>query len=368
MPFVPFLSLDYQHRLIERELKECLAQTLKSGNFILGEEVVRFEKEFASYQKTKYCVSVGNGHDALLISLKALNVGTGDEVIVPSHTCQATWLAVLNSGAKPVAVEVDDSSYTIDPAKIETAISKKTKAIIPVHLYGHPCEMGKINAIAKRNNLFIIEDNAQAHGAIYKNKLTGSWGHCSATSFYPTKNLGALGDGGAIVTNDKKVFQFATAFRNYGSAKKDVHLIQGINSRLDELQASVLRLKLKRLDQCNDTRRRNANLYFKLLKGVEGIQLPPQGKETWQPVFHQFVIQTTHRDKLKNFLTKKEIETAIHYPTPIHLQKAYAHLGYKKRSLPIAEKLASTVLSLPIWPGLTKDEIEQVCTAIKKFF
>jgi dTDP-4-amino-4,6-dideoxygalactose transaminase len=368
MHFIPFLSLDYQHRSIERELKECLAKTLKKGNFILGEEDALFEKEFVAYQKAKYCVSVGNGHDALLISLKALNVGKGDEVIVPSHTCHATWLAVLNSGAKPIAVEVDELMYTIDPAKIEGAISKKTKAIIPVHLYGHPCEMDKINAIAKRNNLFVVEDNAQAQGAIFKNKLTGSWGDCNATSFYPTKNLGALGDGGAIITNDKKLFEFATSFRNYGSEKKDFHSIQGINSRLDELQAAFLRIKLKKLNRWNTERKQNADLYFKLLKEIVEIQLPPRGDKTHQPVYHQFVIQTPHRDKLKNFLAKQEIETAIHYPGPVHLQKAYAHLRYKKGSLPIAEKLAASVLSLPIWPGLKRNEIEHVCKTIKTFF
>ncbi len=368
MPFIPFLSLNHQHRSVERDLKECLAKTLKRGNFILGEEVARFEKEFATYHKAKYCVSVGNGHDALLISLKAFNIGKGDEVIVPSHTCHATWLAVLNAGAKPLPVEVDASTYTIDPSKIESAISKKTKAIIPVHLYGQPCAMDQINAIAKSNQLFVVEDNAQAHGAIFKNKLTGSWGHCNATSFYPTKNLGALGDGGAIITNDKKLYQFANSFRNYGSLKKDVHAIPGMNSRLDELQASVLRIKLRKLNQWNEARKRNANLYFKHLKEVKEIQLPPQENKITKPVFHQFVIQTPHRAKLKNFLAKKGIETVIHYPTPVHLQKAYSHLRYKKGDLPVAESLASSVLSLPIWPGLKKEDIEQVCFAINSFF
>jgi len=368
MPFIPFLSLDRQHRSIERELKESFSKTIKAGNFILGEEVAQFEKELAAYHRAKYCVSVASGHDALLISLKALNIGKGNEVIVPSHTCHATWLSVMNAGAKPVAVEVDDSTYNIDPAKIERAITKRTKAILPVHLYGHPCEMDKINAIAKRNNLFVVEDNAQAHGASFKNKLTGSWGHCNATSFYPTKNLGALGDGGAIITNDKKLFQFANAFRNYGSVKKDVQAMQGINSRLDELQAALLRVKLRRLSQWNEARRRNANLYFKLLQDIGDIQLPPRENKIVKPVFHQFVIQTAHRDKLKNFLIKKEIETAVHYPTPVHLQKAYSVLHYKKGSLPIAEGLAATVLSLPVWPGLKKNQIKRVCELIRSYF
>jgi dTDP-4-amino-4,6-dideoxygalactose transaminase len=368
MPFIPFLSLDYQHRSIEHELKTSFAKTLKQGNFILGEEVALFEREFAAYHKAKYCISVASGHDALLISLKALNIGKGDEVIVPSHTCQATWLAVLNAGAKPVAVESNDSTYTIDPLKIENGITRKTKAIVPVHLYGNPCEMDRINAIAKRNNLSVIEDNAQAHGAIYKNKLTGSWGACSATSFYPTKNLGALGDGGAIITNDKKLFQFAHTFRNYGSERKDIHVMQGINSRLDELQAATLRIKLKKLNQWNETRKSCARLYLKLLQNIGDIKLPLQESKIMKPVFHQFVIQTAHRDKLKSFLVKKGIETSIHYPTPVHLQKAYLSLRYKKGSLPIAEKLATSVLSLPVWPGLKKEEIEVVCDGIRKFF
>jgi dTDP-4-amino-4,6-dideoxygalactose transaminase len=368
MPHLPFLSLDYQHRSIERELKEVFSKTLQRGRFILGEEVNLFEKEFAAYHKAKYCISVANGHDALLISLKALKIGKGDEVIVPSHTCQATWLAVMNSGARPVAVEVDASSYNIDPSKIENAITKKTKAIVPVHLYGHPCEMDKIMTIAKKNNLFIVEDNAQAHGASFKNRMTGSWGHANATSFYPTKNLGALGDGGAIITNDKILFQFASAFRNYGSEKNDIHLISGINSRLDELQAAILLVKLRKLNEWNEARRQNANLYFELLQSIGDIQLPPPESKIAKPVFHQFVIKTKHRQKLKDFLRKKGIETAVHYPTPVHLQKAYAHLRYKKGSLPIAERLANTVLSLPVWPGLRKNEIESVCDGIRKFF
>ena len=368
MPFIPFLSLDYQHRSIEPELKEIFGRTLQRGNFILGEEVARFEKEFAAYHKAKYCISVASGHDALLISLKALNIGKGDEVIVPSHTCQATWLAVLNAGAKPVAVEVDTFTYNINPLLIEQAITKRTRAIVPVHLYGHPCEMDILMAIAKKNNLFVIEDNAQAQGASLKNKMTGSWGHCNATSFYPTKNLGALGDGGAIITNDKKLFDFAAAFRNYGSIKKDIHLISGVNSRLDELQAAFLIEKLKCLNEWNDLRNRNANLYFSLLQNIEEIQLPPGESKTAKPVFHQFVIQAADRDKLKNYLVKKGIETGVHYPTPIHLQKAFRDVGYKKGSLPAAETLAATVLSLPVWPGLKKSEIELVCSTIRKFF
>jgi dTDP-4-amino-4,6-dideoxygalactose transaminase len=365
---IPFFSLNRQHQSINSELKESFDKVIKNGRFILDQEVKYFEEEFATHQKMKYCVTVGNGHDAILISLKALGIGHGDEVIVPSHTCHATWLAVINAGAKPVPVEVDPSTYNINPLLIENSITKKTKVILPVHLYGHPCAMDKIMMIARKNKLFVVEDNAQAHGAMIKNKLTGSWGQCNATSFYPTKNLGALGDGGAIVTNDKETFLFARAFSNYGSEKKDINSMRGINSRLDELQASVLRIKLKRLNQWNQRRRKNANKYFDSLKNVGDVWLPPKENETEKPVYHQFVIQTKYRDKLKKYLEQRRIETAIHYPTPIHLQKAYVQLGYRRGSLPMAEKLSKTVLSLPIFPGLMESEINIISSSIKNFF
>lgn len=368
MPNLPFLSLDFQHRLIERDLKSAFSQALKKGNFILGDQVNLFEREFANYHESKYCVGVGNGHDALLIALKTLGVGAGDEVIVPSHTCQATWLAVMNAGAKPVAAEVDPATYTIGVKQIEDQISKRTRAIIPVHLYGYPCEMDKIMAIAKKHHLLVVEDNAQAHGAIFKNRMTGRWGTINATSFYPTKNLGALGDGGAILTNDKKLGDLANTFRNYGSNKKGVHSTQGFNSRLDEIQAAVLRIKLKKLNEWNEMRTRNAELYFDELNNVGDLRLPPQATDIARPVFHLFVIQTAHREKLKKFLSKNGLGTSVHYPIPVHLQPAYSHLSYKKGSLPIAEGLAKTVLSLPIYPGLKKGQIETICEAIKSFF
>jgi dTDP-4-amino-4,6-dideoxygalactose transaminase len=364
---IPFFSLDYQHREIHNELTAAFHKVMGAGNFVWGSNVKAFESEFASYQQVQHCVGTGNGHDALLISLKALKIGAGDEVIVPSHTCQATWLAVVNSGAKPVPVEVDET-LTIDPTKIENAITSKSKAIVPVHLYGQPCRMDAVMTIAEKNNLFVIEDNAQAHGAKYKRKFTGSFGHINATSFYPTKNLGALGDGGAITTNDEHLYELAKAVSNYGSIKKDDHFTSGINSRLDELQAAFLSIKLKRLEEWNEMRRQNANVYFQNLKNVGDIILPSAPSQASQPVFHLFVIQTAHRDKLKEYLNKEGIGTAIHYPTPVHLQKAYTSLGYSKGSLPIAEKLSETVLSLPVWPGLKIEEIEFVCDKVKLFF
>ncbi len=263
---IPFFSMEGQHQTIEEDMKAAFSKTLKKGRFILDEQVTRFEDEWAAYQKSKYCVSVGNGHDAIFISLKALGIGQGDEVLVPAHTCHATWLAIVNAGAKPVPVEVELSTYTIDASLVENSITRKTKAIVPVHLYGQPCTMDKIMAIAKKNKLLVVEDNAQAHGAFYKSKRTGSWGDCNAASFYPTKNLGALGDGGAITTSNKRYAEFARGFRNYGSSKKDFHSMLGINSRLDEVQAAILRIKLKKLNEWNKARGQNANLYFELLK------------------------------------------------------------------------------------------------------
>lgn len=365
---VPFFALERQHRSIQAQLQLAFAKILRGGRFILNDEVRALEEELAVYQKIKYCVAVGSGHDALFISLKALGIGRGHEVLVPSHTCHATWLAVANTGALPVPVEVEASTYTLNPKLIANAITKKTKAVVPVHLYGHPCAMDRIMAAAKKYKLWVIEDNAQAHGAIFRDRPTGSWGQCNATSFYPTKNLGALGDGGAIFTADKKLFAFAKAFGNYGSERKDRYRLRGINSRLDELQAAVLRIKLKKLEIWNEARRRNARLLLDSLRDLGDLQLPPTASETVKPVFHQFVIRTRYRDKLKKHLADRGIETAIHYPTPIHLQKAYAYLGYKKGSLPVAENLSQTILSLPIWPELKVREIEQVCAGIRNFF
>jgi dTDP-4-amino-4,6-dideoxygalactose transaminase len=348
-------------------MADAFDKVINQNQFVCGPRLESFEEAFARFQGSKYCVGVGNGHDALLIALKALKIGAGDEVIVPSHTCQATWLAVMNAGAIPLPVEVNEA-FTIDPFKIEAAITPKTKAIIPVHLYGQPCQMDTILTIAKKNNLFVVEDNAQGHGAKFKGQTTGSFGYINATSFYPTKNLGALGDGGAVCTNDEDLSRLARAIANYGSLKKDDHFVQGLNSRLDELQAAILSIKLEKLEEWNELRRQNAALYFQFLNNVGDIVLPPAPSQESLPVFHLFVIRTAHRDKLKEFLQKEGIGTAVHYPVPVHLQKAYATLGYSRGSLPIAEKLSDTILSLPIWPGLKKEEIEWICRTIQKFF
>jgi dTDP-4-amino-4,6-dideoxygalactose transaminase len=365
---VPFFSALRQHQAISDKLNVAFNRLLQKGTFILGDEVKTFEEAFALFHQMPHCTSVANGLDAIFIALKSLNIGTGDEVLVPSHTCFATWLAVSRTGATPVPVEVNPVDFTMDVHQLEAAGSSSTKAIVPVHLYGHPCAMPAIMAIAKKRSWKVVEDNAQAHGAVCHNQLTGSWGDMSATSFYPTKNLGAWGDGGAILTRSDSGYQFHQAFRNYGSVQKDIHLMQGVNSRLDELQAAILQIKLQHLSQWNTQRVANANLYHQLMKGVGDLILPSLGDESHHPVFHLYVIQTAYRDRLKEFLAAQGIGTAIHYPTPIHLQAAYRELGYTEGSLPIAEHLSKTVLSLPIWPELEPREIERVSQAISTFF
>ncbi|MFM8913269.1 MAG: DegT/DnrJ/EryC1/StrS family aminotransferase, partial [Flammeovirgaceae bacterium] len=298
---VPFYPLELVQRPIRGEIDRAIAQVLDRGQFVLGEQVDHFEKEFADFLGVKHCITVGNGLDALTIALKASGIGVGDEVIVPSHTCQATWLAVVRSGAKPVGSEVRD--FLMDPTRLEPLITKKTKAIMPVHLYGYPCPMVEIREVADRSGLTIIEDFAQAQGAIYNGRQVGSLGEVNGTSFYPTKNLGALGDGGAVTTNSDEIAAFARSYRNYGSEQKDIHNQLGINSRLDHMQAAVLRVKLKYLATWNEQRRRLAEVYFSGLQGVSGVVLPPKPSLISKPVFHQFVIQTPSRDGLRDFLS-----------------------------------------------------------------
>lgn len=365
---IPFLSLDFQHAHIRRELEEAFAKSLVKNQFILGEDVASFEQKFASYQGVGFGVGVGNGLDALVVALKALGIGEGDEVIVPSHTCFATWLAVSRAGATPLPLEVNEATMVMDVLNLPAVITPRTKAILPVHLYGHPCPMEQIVSIARSHHLAVIEDNAQAQGAVCRGKKTGAWGDINATSFYPTKNLGALGDGGAVTTQDEKLALFAHAYRNYGSVSKDRHDHLGLNSRLDGWQATVLNIKLGHLDSWNQQRVALAALYAEQLQGVGDVILPPSGDDQIKPVFHLFVIRTQHRDKLKEYLAAQGIGTAIHYPVPVHLQTAYTHLGYKKGSLPVAEKLSETILSLPIWPGLQSSQIKNVTDAIRKFF
>jgi len=363
---IPFLSLAPQHALIQDAVTESLKNSFEKNWYILGDDLKKFEAEYARFSNVDYCFGVGNGYDALSIALRACDVGSGDEVIVPAHTYVATWLAISNCEASIVPVEPEADTMLIDPKKIENVITSKTKVILPVHLYGYPCNMTLLDEIARRHSLKIVEDNAQAHGAAWNNKPTGSFGIASATSFYPTKNLAALGDGGAVTTNDKLIADFIRRYRNYGFERKNYCEIQGINSRLDELQARVLSIKLARLNEWNQQRRDLAGLYTERLKGISDVDIPVVPKEAFA-VYHLFVIRTSQRDKLKKYLEVSGIETMIHYPVPPHLQKAYATLDLKK-DLPLTERIATTVLSLPLWPGLKTSQVDYICDRIKTFF
>lgn len=362
---VPFCSLKYAHDQVKHDVEMAIDAVYRRGQFILGSEVEAFEKEYAAYCGAKYCVGVASGLDALYLCLHLLGIGPGDEVIVPAHTYIASWLAITRSGAKIVPVDVDPGTMLMDMARAKAAMSADTKAIMPVHLYGAACDMTQLTAIAQKNNLYIVEDNAQGHGATWKDKMTGTFGSCNATSFYPTKNLGALGDGGAITTNSKELAENAISLRNYGSTDRFTNPVLGINSRLDELQAAVLRIKLKHLDEWNEKRRAIAQAYLSQLKGVGDIILPA---ESYASVFHLFVIRTRHREDLRSFLFKSGIGTMVHYSIPPHLQGAYSSMGFKKGDFPVSEKLAETVLSLPMWPGLGSEQVEWVVKQVKEFY
>ena len=364
---IPFLSFDSTNSLIKTEILQAFEKVYDSKWYILGECVKQFEKEYAIFNKVNYCVAVSNGLDALIISLKALNVGAGDEVIIPSNTFIATALAVSHTGAKPVFAEPDYETYNITHEAISAVVSSKTKAVIPVHLYGQSCQMITIMECAKQLDLFVVEDNAQAHGATCVNKITGSWGHINSTSFYPGKNLGALGDGGAVTTDSAEYAQYILSLRNYGSTIKYHHVDIGYNARLDEIQAAFLSIKLKYLQQWTVQRQKAAAWYHSMLAGCMDIILPVTD-EYCTHVYHLFVIRTKKRDQLQVYLQNNGINTLIHYPVPVHLQKAYQHLGFKTGDYPVAEELANTSLSLPIYPGITEQQVEYVSNCICNFF
>lgn len=367
MQAIPFLSLAPQYDRIRGKLMESFKKVIDEGNFILGGEVDAFEKEYAAYTGVKHCVAVANGLDSLYISLKILGVGEGDEVIVPALTCAPTWMAVSRTGATVVPVDADAKTFNIDTHKIEQVVSLKTKVIMPVNLYGRPADLRAILTIANQKKCFVIEDNAQGHGASIHGQKTGSFGLINATSFYPTKNLGATGDGGAITTNDDDLDEKARCFRNYGSSHRFYHDVIGINSRLDELQAAFLRIKLKHLDDWNDERRELAAFYKRNLTGVGDMILPSDAESVYS-AYHLFVVCTKRRDPLKKFLTQQGIETDIHYPVPPHLQKAYSQFGFSKGSFPVAEMICETILSLPLWPGMKMEQVDYVSQCVKKFF
>lgn len=363
---IPFLSFGGMHPALREEMIQVFTEFYDRQYYVLGKSVEQFETEYAAYNKVKHCVGVSNGLDAIYLSLKALGIGPGDEVIVPSNTFIASVLAVSYTGAKPIFVEPNELTYNIDPKEIQKAITPHTKAIIPVHLYGQAAEMPEIMAIAQENGLWVVEDNAQAHGAVFDGKITGSFGHLNATSFYPGKNLGALGDAGAVTTDSLEFYDNIKSLRNYGSRVKYHNSEIGHNMRLDELQAGILSLKLQHLNDWTVQRQQIANWYLANLKDCNSIHLPythPQASH----VYHLFVIRSQRRDELQEYLRQNEIGTLIHYPIPPHLQEAYRGLGYQQGDFPIAENLAKTALSLPIWPGMTEEMVEVICGYIRKF-
>jgi dTDP-4-amino-4,6-dideoxygalactose transaminase len=366
---VPFLDLTRQYRRIEGEILLAQKRVLEKGRFILGEEVSSFEEEFARSCGVRFGVGVGSGTDALFLALKAAGIGEGDEVITVSHSFIATAIAISWTGAKPIFVDIDPDVYTMDPNRLEDLLKKRKrsriKAILPVHLYGHPAEMDTIMDIANRYHLVVIEDACQAHGAEYQGRKVGSLGRLACFSFYPTKNLGAYGDGGMVVTNGKKYDERLRLLRRYGEKRKYEHVLKGWNSRLDEMQAAILRVKLRYLDQWNGERRKRALMYKRLLESTE-VRCPSEREQT-RHVYHLFVIRTKKRNALRGFLKEKGIETLIHYPVPIHLQKAYKELGYRKGDLPITERYVQEVLSLPFYPELTNEEMREVQEQIKEF-
>jgi dTDP-4-amino-4,6-dideoxygalactose transaminase len=362
---VPFLDLNAQYIELKDELDTAYHRVMDSGWYILGKEVEAFEAEFAEYCQVKHCIGVGNGLDALHLILRASGIGPGDEVIVQSNTYIATWLAVTYSGATPVPVEPDERTYNIDPSRIERALTERTKAIMPVHLYGQPADMDSINEIALRYGLKVFEDAAQAHGAKFKGRKIGGLGDAAGFSFYPGKNLGAFGDGGAVTTNDDVLAEKIRMLGNYGSRVKYYNVVKGFNSRLDELQAAMLRVKLTKLDAWNERRKLAATQYLDQLKAQTDILLPVV--PSWaEPVWHLFVIQSPHRNELQKHLAEAGVGTMLHYPIPPHVQDSYAESGYRVGAFPIAEKMSQNVLSLPMGPHLDNRQQQLVINTLKE--
>jgi len=363
---VNFVDLKAQYQTIKPEIDKAIENVISNTAFILGKAVAEFEEQFAAYCGAKHCAGINSGTSALIMALKALDVGEGDEVITTTNTFIATAEAISFAGATPVLVDIEDGTYNMDPGKLEKAITGKTKAIIPVHLYGQPADMDPILEIAKKKSIPVIEDAAQAHGAQYKGKKTGGLATAACFSFYPGKNLGAYGEGGAVTTDDEGMAQKVRMLRDHGSPKKFYHEFIGNNCRLEGIQGAVLSVKLKHLDKWNDGRRKNADLYRKYLEGT-GVGLPeemPYAKH----VYHVFCVRVKERQKLIDFLKEKGIFTNIHYPIPIHLQKAYQFLGYKKGDFPVTEGCMDEILSLPMFAELTEEEIKYTADCIREFY
>ena len=363
---IPFLSFEPQHAPLRGALTDAFTRVYDSYWYVLGEEVKHFEQEYAAFNRVGHAVGVANGLDALVLALRALEIGPGDEVIVPSNTYIATWLAVTQVGATPVPVEPDPATSNLDPARIAAALTPRTRAIMPVHLYGQACRMTEIMALAEKHGLYVVEDNAQAQGATFAGAPTGSFGHVNGTSFYPGKNLGALGDAGAVTTNDADLAQRVRVLRNYGSQQKYYNEVIGYNSRLDELQAALLRVKLPELPEWTRQRQQVAAWYDEHLAGIADLRLPAVA-EGASHVYHLYVVHTPRRDALQQHLTALGIGTMIHYPVPPHRQQAYQPMQLAAGTFPIAEALAATCLSLPMWPGMTETHVAAVAAAVRSF-
>lgn len=362
---IPLVDLKAQYLSIKEEIDEAIQKVLNKCNFIMGDEVKLFEEELASFCSAKYAVGVSSGTDALLLALKAINIQPGDEVITVPNTFIATTEAITMAGGKIKFVDIDEETFNIDTNKIESAITNKTRAILPVHLYGQPANMDPIINLAKKYNLKVIEDAAQAHGAEYNNKRVGALGDIGIFSFYPGKNLGAYGDAGAVVTNDPDISHKIAMLRNHGRTKKYEHEYEGYNCRLDTLQAAILRVKLKYINSWNEARRNHAYSYRKLLQNTD-IILPTEQKVS-KHIYHIFAVRTADRDNLLNKLKNEGIGAGIHYPIPLHLQPAYRYLGYKAGDFPVTEKCAREIISLPMYPELDEVKIKKVAEAICKF-
>ena len=363
MKKIPFLDLRKVHSEIQNVIDKSVFKVLNSGSYILGKELSEFENTYSEFENVKHAVGVGSGLDALLLIIKALNINAGDEIIVPSHTFIATWLAISKAGATPVPVEPDQDTYNINPNLIESAITKKTKAIVVVNLYGQIVDLDPIRRICNKNNLYLIEDAAQSHGALYKNIHTGSISDAIATSFYPGKNLGCMGDGGAVLTNNDEIALNVRRLRNYGSLKKYEHTDIGFNSRLDEIQASILNIKIKELNILNQKRRKIADFYNENLSSKNIII--PKKLSYCDHVWHLYVIRSKNRDKLMQKLFEAGIQTIIHYPIPPHLQKCYDYL--KLDNMKLTEKICSEILSLPLYPNMPEDDIYYITEMVNKF-
>lgn len=362
---IPLVDLHPQYIKLKREIYSAINNIAKKGRFINGDDVDLFEKEFAQFCRSKYAVGTANGTVSIHVALKALGIGLGDEVITVPNTFIATSEAITQTGAKVVFCDIDNDTLTMDPDEVVKRITKKTKAIIPVHIHGNPCEMDTILRIAKTNNLFVIEDAAQAQGAEYKNKRIGNWGNITTFSFFPGKNIGAWGDAGGLVTNNKNLYLNIKALVNHGRREKYSHKIEGFNYRLDTIHAAILRIKLRYLENWNNLRRKNAVYYRELFSDTPEIEYIKEMKNG-RSVYHLFVICHKQRDLIRKHLMTKGIETGVHYPLPLHLQPAYLYLNYKKGDFPIAEKKAKTILSLPMYPELTNNHIEKIVKYVKE--